>query len=115
MSCCATTTLVSSNPTSTGSIGMPLVRLVVAGGSWVPPRSTCGAFFYYVIIFLTASRNSGYVWTSTACMRLCCSKGIYSTTGVRGGAIPGSGAEGAVRSGLYPLYMVYFFTKLIIY
>ena len=54
MSCCATTTLVSSNPTSTGSIGMPLVRLVVAGGSWVPPRSTCGAFFYYVIIFFTA-------------------------------------------------------------
>ena len=67
MSCCATTTLVSSNPTSTGSIGMPLVRLVVAGGGWVPHGSTCRAFFYYVIIFLTASRNSGYVWTSTAC------------------------------------------------
>ena len=48
-------------------------------------------------------------------MRLCCSKGIYSTTGVHGGAISGLEAEGAVRSGLCPLYMVYFFTKLIIY
>ena len=48
-------------------------------------------------------------------MRLCCSKGIYSTTGVHGGGISGLGAEGAVKFGLYPLYMVYFFTKLIIY
>ncbi len=48
-------------------------------------------------------------------MRLCCSKGIYSATWVRGGGISGPWAEGAVRSGLYPLYMVYFFTKLIIY
>ena len=54
MSCCATTTLVSSNPTSMDSIGMSLVRLVVAGGGWEPHGSTCRAFFYYVIIFFTA-------------------------------------------------------------
>ena len=50
--------------------------------------------------------------TACACAA---AKAYIALQGSVGGAISGLEAEGGVRSGLYPLYMVYFFTKLIIY
>ena len=99
MSCCATTALVSSHPTSTDFNGMPLVRLVVPGGAGVPPPGhLLGVFLLGGHFFQGASEK--VMLLESAQLSVCSPMVLYSTAGVRGGCVAGLRAKGAPRLGL---------------
>ena len=109
MSCCATTTLVSSNPTSRGSIGMPLARLVVSGGARVPPQSTYRGFFYYVIrLFSGAPKSSPFLAEHCvpAGQSLAYKVAWGGVGGPYGGARPEVGTRGAPAAALVPIFLL---------
>ena len=99
MSCCATTTLASSNPTSTDSIGMPVAPSEVAGGTSELLYSTCCAFFY--CLFFNSKQLLKYI-------EICGAHSLLSTASKHlivlhtpGGCVWGGlGAKGASRNGI---------------